>query len=261
MQKNIRRASPLYECSDSETEIEEEEEETCDTAYRLKRAQNQKQNGPNSTSTEEIDHKNKEIKNSETSNQNDNQNKEVIQQLLDRIKVLETQIQGVDSKSEPRKPIVCYNCNQPGHIRALELEKELVIAEIEDECLLGMDILQNDPSGPADVILSKGIIILRGVEIPVIQVGVDRARRVIFIYIERREEDDNNVNTEFFIEPASNFEERYSLQMAATLVDIKDMVTNQIRVMNPYPTSASINQDAILAYAERQEGETRFFSN
>ncbi|CAG2211272.1 unnamed protein product [Mytilus edulis] len=221
------------------------------------------------------DHKNKEIKNSETSNQNDNQNKEVIQQLLDRIKVLETQIQGVDSKSEPRKPIVCYNCNQPGHIRALELEKELVIAEIEDECLLGMDILQNDPSGPADVILSRGIIILRGVEIPVIQVGVDRARRVISadhyeipgyteavidIYIERREEDDNNVNTEFFIEPASNFEERYSLQMAATLVDIKDMVTNQIRVMNPYPTSASINQDAILAYAERQEGETRFFA-
>ncbi|VDI01478.1 Hypothetical predicted protein [Mytilus galloprovincialis] len=193
MQKNIRRASPLYECSDSETEIEEEEEETCDTAYRLKRAQNQKQNGPNSTSTEEIDHKNKEIKNSETSNQNDNQNKEVIQQLLDRIKVLETQIQGGD--------------------RALELEKELVIAEIEDECLLGMDILQNDPSGPADVILSRGIIILRGVEIPVIQVGVDRARRVISadhyeipgyteavidIYIERREEDDNNVNTEFF---------------------------------------------------------------
>ncbi|CAC5356690.1 unnamed protein product [Mytilus coruscus] len=42
MQKNIRRASPLYECSNSETEIEEEEEETCDTAYRLKRAQNQK---------------------------------------------------------------------------------------------------------------------------------------------------------------------------------------------------------------------------
>ncbi|CAG2200883.1 unnamed protein product [Mytilus edulis] len=383
MQKNIRRASPLYECSDSETEIEEEEEETCDTAYRLKRAQNQKQNGPNSTSTEEIDHKNKEIKNSETSNQNDNQNKEVIQQLLDRIKVLETQIQGGDSKSEPRKPIQAkprtkqkffklhgatsdgqqgalfkqgqrqpvdtkqyegnllkkipeyhgayikgkiqnkpivytvdtgasrtvlstkiFNQLNTGNkftlskssslagaggtpikelgkatfslkLGALELEKELVIAEIEDECLLGMDILQNDPSGPADVILSRGIIILRGVEIPVIQVGVDRARRVISadhyeipgyteavidIYIERREEDDYNVNTEFVIEPASNFEERYSLQMAATLVDIKDMVTNQIRVMNPYPTSASINQDAILAYAERQEGETRFFA-
>lgn len=139
-----------------------------------------------------------------------------------------------------------------------------------------MDILQNHPSGPADVILSRGIIILRGVEIPVIQVGVDIARRVISadhyeipgyteavidIYIERREEDDYNVNTEFVIEPASNFEERYSLQMAATLVDIKDIVTNQIRVMNPYPTSASINQDAILAYAERQEGETRFFCN
>ncbi|CAC5399974.1 unnamed protein product [Mytilus coruscus] len=30
--------------------------------------------------------------------------------------------------------------------------------------------------------------------------------------------------------------------------------------MNPYPTSVSINQDAIIAYAERQEGETRFFA-
>ncbi|CAC5426771.1 unnamed protein product [Mytilus coruscus] len=362
IQKNIRRANPLYEDSDSETEIEEEEEEKCDTAYRLKRAQNQKENGPNCTSMEEIDQKSKENKNTETGNPNNNQNREIIQQLLDRIKALETQITGGDSKLEQRKPIQTkprkkqkylklhgstsddqqgalfkqdqrqpvdtkqydenlkkkipqyhgayikgkiqnkpivytvdtgasttvlstkiFNQLNAGNkftlskssrlagaggdtnkrigkatfsleLGALELEKELVIAEIEDECLLGMDILQNDPSGPADVILSRGIITLRGVEIPVIQVGVDRAsytKAVIDIYIERREEDDDNMNTEFIVEPASNFEERYSLQMAATLVDIKDMVTNQIRVMNPYPTSASINQDAILAYAKR----------
>ncbi|VDI61467.1 Hypothetical predicted protein [Mytilus galloprovincialis] len=57
IQENIRRASSLYECSDSEKEIEEEEEETCDTAYRLKGAHNQKQNGLSSSSNEEIDQK------------------------------------------------------------------------------------------------------------------------------------------------------------------------------------------------------------
>ncbi|CAG2206969.1 unnamed protein product [Mytilus edulis] len=56
-QENVRRASSLYECSDSEKEIEGGEEETCDTAYRLKGAHNQKQNGLSSSSNEEIDQK------------------------------------------------------------------------------------------------------------------------------------------------------------------------------------------------------------
>ncbi len=62
---------------------------------------------------------------------------------------------------------------------SLKLEKELIVAEIQDDCLLGMDILQNDQEGPSDVLLSQGIIVLRGVEIPVMQVGTEGQRRVV----------------------------------------------------------------------------------
>ncbi|MES9880686.1 MAG: retropepsin-like aspartic protease [Sedimenticola sp.] len=61
---------------------------------------------------------------------------------------------------------------------SVKLVKELVVAEIQDDCLLGMDILQNDQEGPGDVLLSQGVIKLRGVEIPVVQVGTEIQRRV-----------------------------------------------------------------------------------
>ena len=52
----------------------------------------------------------------------------------------------------------------------ITLEREVIVAEIEDDALLGIDILQNDDGGPADLLLSKGVILLQGKEIPCIQV-------------------------------------------------------------------------------------------
>ncbi|MES9884544.1 MAG: retroviral-like aspartic protease family protein, partial [Sedimenticola sp.] len=155
----------------------------------------------------------------------------------------------------------------------LKLEKELIVAEIQDDCLLGMDILQNDQEGPSDVLLSQGIIVLRGVEIPVMQVGTEGQRRVVSadhfvipgyseriidVYIQRDEDDDHRPDTEFIVEPTSNFQEVYGLRMARTLVDIKDRVTNQIRVLNPFPTTTSINQDAVVGMAEPRIGSIQF---
>ncbi len=99
-----------------------------------------------------------------------------------------------------------------------------------------MDILQNDQEGPSDVLLSQGIIVLRGVEIPVMQVGTEGQRRVVSadhfvipgyseriidVYIQRDEDDDHRPDTEFIVEPTNNFQEVYGLRMARTLVDIK----------------------------------------
>ncbi|CAC5388087.1 unnamed protein product [Mytilus coruscus] len=53
----------------------------------------------------------------------------------------------------------------------LSLAKELVVAEIEDEVLLGLDILMNGEMGPADIKLTEGVILLNGVTIPCIQIG------------------------------------------------------------------------------------------
>ncbi|MES9880687.1 MAG: reverse transcriptase domain-containing protein [Sedimenticola sp.] len=48
--------------------------------------------------------------------------------------------------------------------------------------------------------------------------------------------------------------------MARTLTDIADRVTNQIRILNPFPTVASINQDAEIGYAEPRTGHMQFIA-
>ena len=148
----------------------------------------------------------------------------------------------------------------------VKLQKEIIVAEIEDDGLLGMDILQNDASGPADILMSKGVIKLRGHEVPCISTSIkDKNRKVtvaddfiipglseaiIDVYIERKEADELNSINEFIIEPSENFREAYPLHMAATLVDNKMNVTNKVRLLNPFPTTVSLQQNAVVGTAE-----------
>ena len=53
----------------------------------------------------------------------------------------------------------------------ITFEKELVVAEIEDEALLGLDVLMKGPDGPADIKLTEGVIILNGTRKPCTQIG------------------------------------------------------------------------------------------
>ena len=53
----------------------------------------------------------------------------------------------------------------------LNLDSELIVAEIEDEALLGLDILMIGKAGPADIKLSEGLILLDGIAIPCTQIG------------------------------------------------------------------------------------------
>ncbi|KAH3699881.1 hypothetical protein DPMN_074843 [Dreissena polymorpha] len=48
----------------------------------------------------------------------------------------------------------------------LHLEKELIVAVVKDDCILGMDILQGGENGAADKPLSRGVIRLDGNNIP-----------------------------------------------------------------------------------------------
>ncbi|XP_053400696.1 uncharacterized protein LOC128557386 [Mercenaria mercenaria] len=62
----------------------------------------------------------------------------------------------------------------------LEITSEAIIADIEDEALLGYDVLKGCEHGAADILLSKNKIVLDGVEIPCFQVGKnDKTRRVV----------------------------------------------------------------------------------
>lgn len=51
-------------------------------------------------------------------------------------------------------------------IRGLQLKHECIVVEMSDEELLVIDLLQNSPSGPADIPLSQGVIEWQDQEIP-----------------------------------------------------------------------------------------------
>ena len=147
----------------------------------------------------------------------------------------------------------------------LELEREIIVAEIEDDALLGYDILKGDNQS-ADILLSQNKIILNGTHIPCFQVGRQAMVRqvvsaddycipgysesVISVYIDRTEDDDNGEDTNLLIQGSEFFSDRYQLILASTLVDINSGPTCKVRVLNPFPDDAYLKQDAVLGKAE-----------
>lgn len=123
----------------------------------------------------------------------------------------------------------------------IESEVEAVVAEIDDDGLLGIDVLQNGKGGPADLLLSKGVLVVENKEVPIIQVGLKskvrrvtsadhfvvppQAESVIDVYVERDDSDDFSCESKCLIEATQHFQETYPLKMAPTLVDINERCT------------------------------------
>ena len=128
----------------------------------------------------------------------------------------------------------------------VSVETEAIVAEIEDDRLLGVDVLQNGADGSTDILMSKGVLQMASKEVPIIQIGMaDRIRRVtaadhtvipaqseaiIDVYIQRKKYDYFSSESEYIVEPTENFKEKYPLQMATTLVDIKLMKDVPVRL-------------------------------
>ena len=107
----------------------------------------------------------------------------------------------------------------------LNLAKELIVADIEDDALLGYDILVDDERGPADLLLSQDRLVLRGIDVPCRRKGKQsRSRKVIVaddicipgqsetlvdVFIERTEDDDLDKQAEYIVEPSDGFKDRY----------------------------------------------------
>ena len=88
----------------------------------------------------------------------------------------------------------------------VKLQVEAIVAEIEEDGLLGVDVLQNGKDGPTDLLLTKGVLMIDNQEVPIIQVGINQRIRgvtaadhsiihaqseaVIDVYVESREYDD-----------------------------------------------------------------------
>ena len=126
---------------------------------------------------------------------------------------------------------------------------EAVVADIDDDGLLGIDVLQNGSRGPTDLLLSKGVLQVKGQEVPIIQVGLkSKVRKVtvsdhaiipakteamLDVSVERYEYDELLAETDWLIEPTDNFSETYPLRMASTRVDINQNKACKVKILNP----------------------------
>ena len=150
------------------------------------------------------------------------------------------------------------------------MQVEAIVAEIDDDDLLGVDILQNGKYGPTDLLMSKGILAINKKEVPIIQVGVtNRVKKVtaadhfvklaqseciVDVFLERQEYEDLSCNTDYTVELTEHFKEQYPLQIANTLVNLNEACTSKVRILNPFPTAVSIKQNAVIGIAEPIEG-------
>jgi hypothetical protein len=141
--------------------------------------------------------------------------------------------------------------------------EELIAADIEDEALLGLDILAKEENGPDKLNLNENFITVRGQNIRIRNIQ-NRIRKVstvdsivippysealVGVFIDRSEVDQTLPHQIFCVEPSEHFN-RFPLLMASCLVDLENKVASKVRVLNPLKTEISLRQGEILGDAE-----------
>ena len=146
-----------------------------------------------------------------------------------------------------------------------QFEKDFLVAKIEDDVLLGGDILQRHRNGPADLILSKGVLRLNHMDIPVQQtseLGRDEVRKVraadhvlvpgmseviVDTFVDGGADGAEKQVT--LIEGTLDVVNRYMVLVAPTVVNLNSNATAKVCLLNPFPDTVSIKQDAVLGVA------------
>ena len=144
------------------------------------------------------------------------------------------------------------------------LKQNIVVADIENEVLLGIDILHDKKNGSANILLSEGIIQFRGVSLPCVDIKSAHSECLVTVaedviipghsevlidaFIERKISDDYG-HGDMLIEQTDNFSEMYSLLLAPVLVNTHGKTSTKIRLMNPFPTDVTLKQDAVVGQA------------
>ncbi len=145
------------------------------------------------------------------------------------------------------------------------LRKKVDVADIADDVLLGADVLVYGPHGPADLVLSEGLVQLQGVTIPVRQVKAapgtlwvraadhylvpSMAEMILDAYVDAPTPEALKSCARLVVEPSPSLAQEYSLAMAPSLVDAASNCTVKVRVMNPTHSAVSLKQDTVIGVA------------
>ena len=127
----------------------------------------------------------------------------------------------------------------------VELTREVLVAEIIDDVLLGDDILRRDYEGPMDILNSKKVILFKGQEIPLLQVGLPKrafristldeevipgmTEKVINVYINRPDEAyETYLEDNMLVEPNNDFVSTNRCLVTPTVVRATGRSTTKI---------------------------------
>ncbi|CAG2199505.1 unnamed protein product [Mytilus edulis] len=159
-------------------------------------------------------------------------------------------------------------------------DTEMIVANIEDEALLGLDVLMKSQWGPADIKLTEGIILLGGHAVHCTQIGQrnefirkiygeayyeipPRSENFVDVFIDRLDDDCPETVQDCILQPTEKFSERFPLVMAPCLVNSissqanisQDVTcnTSTCSIMNPY----MYDQDTVIGSAEVVEHEPK----
>ena len=145
----------------------------------------------------------------------------------------------------------------------VKLQRELAVADIRDEVLLGDDILRRDEEGPMDILNSKRVLLFNGQKIPLTCVGGPKkairlstinneiipgmTERVIDVFVERPDEAyDEAVERSLLLEADPDFQEKFGCMVTPVMVQTAKRVSTHARVFNPFSSPVMIEAEAVV---------------
>ena len=146
------------------------------------------------------------------------------------------------------------------NLGTLTIDREVVVADIKDEVLLGMDV-----GDTVDVLTSKRTVVIDGHEVPCCHVKSDWVRKVYASHnyhipgnteaifdatVESISGEDDADIGEVVVEPTPYFGERHALVMAASLVNLTSDGLAKVRIMNPCSKPVTVHRNTVIGYAQ-----------
>ena len=144
-----------------------------------------------------------------------------------------------------------------------KLIREVRVAEIKDEILLGDDIIRRDPEGPMDIINSQKVIKFKGREIPMVTVGLPKralrvstideevipgmTEKIVDVFIKRPDETyDVDIEESMLVEADEEFIAVNRCIVAPVVIRAIGRVTAQVRLFNPFAEPALLKGEQVL---------------
>ena len=154
------------------------------------------------------------------------------------------------------------------YIGDVHISKRITVADIQDDCLLGSDILLALEEGPFDFHLSENRLVWNGFSVPCIQVKQPSSTKIacatdctIEGYSEHIvdaklvsgssliAEESEIIVGDVLIEPCPSFHDKHKLLMASSLGRVHGDRVVKVRVMNPFPQAISIRRGVVMGEA------------